>query len=206
MGLLGNAVIMIQHFPATGNYIVHREGTKVEVYSSDDEIYDEKINRFLRECLESKLYHEGTVHVATGRVSGPREVPVKQIIYCKSFEPDGGRGRATVTTNINWILWSPSKYELTVNRGMLGVTKVARVRDLADAPDEIREFMIGCTDGAHVALSQHITVPDNTSGSTKMVSTSEYFFSTGKVIYGFQQSSASEITPAEMEGLGLKHL
>lgn len=205
MPLGGRQIIMVQHFPATDDYIVHYQGNSVEFYSGEDSIDNDRVNRFITSCLEEHLYHEGTVHLATGKVSGAKTLPVKQVIYCKAFAcseaPEGSQNKAT---NINWVLWVPTSYELTVNRGILGMAKTVRLRDLADAPQEVRDFMEGCTDGQHVALSHHYSEPDRSGGVVRMKNISEYFFSTGKVIYGFQHDRVQPVTKAEMDGLGLE--
>ncbi len=203
MPIMGNTVIMVQHFPATDDYIVHMEGDKVDVYHGMSSIQDSKVNQFVRECLENKLYHEGTVHLATGKVAGAKTLPVKQVIYCKSFDATRNIKSASSASHINWVLWSPSNYELTVNRGLLGMSKAVRIRELSDAPAEIREFMTGCTDGQHVALCHHFSDHDRSGGTGKMLTVSEYFFSMGKIIYGFQHEHVYPITYAELVGLGL---
>lgn len=207
MSLLSDSVIMIQFFPDSGEYIVHREGATVEVYSGDEEIQDARIHRFLRECLADRLYHENTVYLSVNKASGSKSNPTRQILYCKSFDADAKTGQNTVaTSNINWVLWEPNKNELTVNRGTLGVAKKACLPDISMAPAEVKEFMEACTDGEHIALAQHYTDPVRKDGELEMVDVSEYFFSTGKVIYGFQHERVYPITADEMASLGLRHL
>ena len=206
MSIFHDAVVMIQYFPDSGEYIVHREGAVVEIYGSDDEIQDSRINRFLRECLAGKNYHECTIHPTANRASGTKVNPARQIIYCKSFDSEVQKAGNVATSNINWVLWEPNKFELTVNRGTLAVSKKAQVKSLADAPADIREFMEACTDGEHIALSHHYSEPVREDGDLKMVNISEYFFSTSKVIYGFQHERVAAITADEMASIGLKHL
>lgn len=204
MPLTGTGIVMVQHFPATDDYIVHREGSQVEFYNGQHNIHDERINRFIRDCLSGHFYHEGTVNLATGKVSGPKTLPVKQVLYCMTFSAtEQGRPAAPTATNINWVLWVPGNHELTVNRGVLSMAKTARINSLQDAPQEIRDFMESCTDGEHVALSHHYSEPERSGGQVKMKNVSEYFFSTGKIIYGFQHDRVGPVTAAEMEGLGL---
>lgn len=203
MPLTANSVVMVQYFPGTEDYIVHREGARVETYNGQANIDDDNVNRFIRECLSERLYHECTVHLATGKVQGAKTLPVKQVIYCKSFDASRSTKASSTATHINWVLWSPDNYELTVNRGLLGMAKTARIRELSDAPKEILDFMMACTDGQHVALGHHYSEPDRSSGVVKMKNISEYFFSTGKIIYGFQHDRVGPITEAEMVGMGL---
>lgn len=200
MPLFKNQILMVQFFPATGDYIVHREGQTVESYSGEGSIQDSSVSQFIRECLTEKLFHENTVHLSTGKVSGGKTLPVKQIIYCKAFDAQTDSKSGATGSNINWVLWVPTSCELTVNRGILGLAKVSRIRDLSDATDDVRAFMQACTDEHHVALSHHY---NETGTGGRMKSVSEYFFSTGKIIYGFQNENVSSITEAELKGLGL---
>ena len=207
MSLLSDSVIMVQYFPDTGDYIVHREGATVEVYSSDEEIQDARVHRFLRECLADRLFHENTVYLSVNKGSGSKANPTRQILYCKSFDAEEKGGQNTVAvSNINWALWEPNKSELTVNRGTLGVAKKVHLSSLSDAPKEVLEFMEACTDGDHIALAQHYSEPVRKDGELEMVEISEYFFSQSKIIYGFQHERVYPITIEEMESLGLYHM
>lgn len=207
MSIFNDSIIMIQYFPDSGEYIVHREGAIVETYESDEEITDVKINRFLRECLSNKNYHECTVHVTANKASGSKGSPGRQVVYCKSFDAEAANKSSVATSNINWVLWEPNKFQLTVNRGTLAVSKKAQIKAITDAPQEIRDFMEACTDGEHYALVHHYSDPvRGENDELKMVSVSEYFFSVSKVIYGFQHERVAPITKEEMEGLGLKHM
>lgn len=196
-------IIMVQHFPATGDFLVHRQGAEVDYYSGEETIEDSNVNKFIGECLANNYYHETTVHLATGKVSGGKTLPVRQIIYSKGFSVSPTDKKSQRAVDINWVLWAPDRHELTVNRGLLGLAKTFRIHDLGEATEEVRSFMGGCLDGQHVALSNHYSEPDRAKGSVKMHRISEYFFSTGKIIYGFQRETVASITPAEIQGLGL---
>lgn len=196
-------IIMVQHFPGTGEFLVHRQGATVDFYSSEETIEDSTVNAFIGKCLANNYFHENTVHLATGKVSGGKTLPVRQIIYSEAFSVASTDKKSHRAVDINWVLWSPNNHELTVNRGLLGLAKTFRIRDLSEATEEVREFMQGCADGQHVALSNHYSESNRTGSGVKMNNISEYFFSTGKVIYGFQRETVKPITAAELQGLGL---
>lgn len=204
MAAKARTIVMVQHFPATGNYLVHYQGGDTEFYQSLQDIGDGAVNDFIQTCLEDGLYHENTLHLATGKVTGQKTIPVKQIVYCRGFFTQSTKPAKRGRGDINWVLWVPTSNELTVNRGIIGMGRTMRISSLHDAPEDVRDFMSICTNGANVALSHHYSEPDRSSGSVKMRNVSEYFFSTGKIIYGFQHDRVGPVTEKEIEKMGLE--
>lgn len=201
-------VILVQYFPATGNYIVHYQGGESEHFIAENDIHSVGVNAFINECLKCGYYHENTVHMHTSQVSGKNTVPLRQIIYCKAFTAPALQNTAVNTpeVSINWALWSPGKRRLTVNSGVLSMSKDFLIPSLQDAPDGVREFMSACTGGSGIALSDHRVEPDYSGAEVAMLSVDEYFFSTGKVIYGFQHNRVQNVTREEAEEIGIAWL
>lgn len=196
-------IMAVQHYPATGDYIVHRVDRGVETYMSADDIKDKDVHDYLSDCVDNNLYHVCTIHLHTGKVDGPKTLPVKQITYCKFFETNEEGKQAKKTTAISWVLWEPHKYELTVNRGWILGSNTLRIRDLNDAPEDVIEFMRMCASGDNIALCRHYSKPDKTGKVARMVNVSEYFFSVGKLIYGFSGGKVADISAEEIKGMGL---
>lgn len=202
---MGQRVVLVQFFPATGNYIVHYQGAGSELFISEDNIHNGAVSQFIKECLEGEFYHESTIHMHTEVLNGKKTVPLRQIIYCKDFcSATSPVVKPQVKADINWVLWIPVNRELTINRGVLGISKVIMMDSLEGAPADVVEFMSNSTAGG-VALSHHHCEPDWSDGVVSMKNISEYFFSTGKIIYGFQNSNVSPFTAAEADNIGIKY-
>ena len=203
MAFSQDTIVLVQHFPGTDDYVVHRDGATVEFYHTQGNIKDERVIRFIKECIAEKMYHEHTVRLASGLVSGAKTLPVKQVIYCRDFEAEAPEGSKRSVNDINWVLWSPTTFELTISRGRLGVARTSQLQWLADASSDVLEFMHNCV-GSGVALARHYSKPFSNGKMTRMQQVSEYFFSAGKVIFGFQRDDVVEITPEELSGIGLE--
>lgn len=197
-------VVMVQYFPATNNYIVHFEGAGCEHYVCDEDIHNSNISEFITDCLRSHCYHESTIHMHTNQLNGKTTVPLRQVIYCRSFASEESVQPARKDTDINWVLWSPANKKLTINSGVLGVSKDFIVGELKDAPEGIVDFMSACTDGQHVALYDYHCEPDYSGPAVTMKTIDEYFFSMGKIIYGFQHNQVRLVTKEDAERIGIQ--
>lgn len=197
-------VAMVQFFPATNNYIVHFEGAGCEHFLSDAGICSNHINEFITDCLRNKCYHESTIHMPNSQVDGKKTIPMRQVIYCRSFSAEDVPNPVSGEMEFNWVLWVPTSHKLTINSGSLGASKDFIVASLKDAPDGVVDFMSACTDGRHVALSDHHCEPDYSGEEVCMKTIDEYFFSTGKVIYGFQHNQVRPITKEDTEAIGIE--
>lgn len=197
-------IVMVQHFPATDNYIVHFQGSETAFFSGEDSINSAAVNNFISECLEEGMYHETTVNMATGKVAGQKTVPLKQTIYCKGFLSEAVRPSKSGKGDINWVMWAPASNELTVNRGILSMSRIMRIASLNDAPEDVTEFMSACTSSSCIALRHNEVTSQRGKGGVSLKTVTEYFFSTGRVIYGFQNADVEDLTEKDASILGLE--
>lgn len=195
------AIVFVQFFPATGNYIIHRTGNTVQAYSSMNDIKDSKVKSFIQECFDTHHYHTNIINIATGFVSGPKTLPIKQIVYSKQFIAHDQIKSSKSSLRINWIVYSPKIFELTVNTGRLNVsTKTYRVSHIREVPEEFTDFILNCVDKGTPCLVKH-TIQKTNNGKLRRVSS--YFFSGSKPIAAFSGKDCSPVTEEELEGLGL---
>ena len=196
-------IVMVQYFPATGNYIVHYQGAESEHFVSDADIHNHDISAFIAECLRDHNYHESTIHMHTSQIAGKNTVPLRQIIYCRSFISKDQETKGQGGSDINWVLWVPASKKLTVNSGALSASKDFMIETLEDAPPGVVSFMEACTEGHLVALSDHHCEPDYSGPEVTMNNVDEYFFSTGKIIYGFQHNRVGPFTKEDAAAIGI---
>ena len=196
-------IIMVQHFPATGNYIVHFQGAECEHFVSDADFQNVEIQEFIADCQRNHNYHESTIHMHTSQIAGKDTVPLRQIIYCRNFVSKEHEVTQKQGGGINWVLWVPSSRKLTVNSGALNASKDFIIDELDEAPGGVIEFMEACIANGMVALSDHHCEPDYSGPEVKMNDVDEYFFSTGKIIYGFQHNRVTTLTKEDANAIGI---
>lgn len=231
-GTLTN-IVMVQHFPGTGEYIVYREGAEAELYRGGAAITDQDFYLYAQECVAEGCVCESSFNVATGKVEGNRYVACKQIVYCKVLA-EGASARALATgakgvaagalntvahvvggasankrdaqvsqSNINWVKWNPATYELQVCSGKLPLPRTHRIKELDEAPEEVLDFMVMCFKRKYIALSRSYRRPIYTGSQQKIMLVTEYYFSVSKPHKDFQNRDATPMTKESMEAMGL---
>ncbi len=213
MTLLPSEIVMIQHFPSTGNYLVYKGARVPEYYAGMQDIEDDVVLRYIRECRANGSFYESTVKLPTGKVTSNAYVKVKQVIYCKALDAKPKKSKTpsvssadtneSLQTNIHWVTWSPVLYNLAVNSGRIPFTRHYRIQNLSEAPEDVMEFVRNCLDDGHFVLSRTYTRPVTECGLTRITYVTEYFFSMGKIIRDFQGSNVTCVSREDFSFGGL---
>lgn len=207
--ILPSNIVMVQHIPGKDSYIVFRSGEDAKLYQGSASIANSDIDSYIRECRTSGCFREVAFFVPTGKVSDSTLI-CKEVLYCKSLgaqgsitKPSGVKPLAFLQSGINWVLWSPQVYTLSVNMGRIGFTKTLRIQTLDMAPDEVKDFMSSCYCDGSYARQREYTRPVNDGHSTHVVRVVEFYFSKTKLPTEFAGTPATDITPENAADLGL---
>lgn len=201
-------ILMVQHFPGTGEYVVYREGGAVEHYHGGSNIRDSDFYQYAQECAAAGFSRSTSFKVPVGGPGVSRTIDCKQVIYCKTFvtkalpdslemkSPGGSR-------KIAWVRWAPALYELTVGTGGFQLPKTNKVTSLSEAPVDVIDFIRTCLQEGRIALSRNYSRPVQSGRATRLVSVTEYYFSISKVTKDFQGPNVALVTDEDMPAIGL---
>lgn len=220
MNIIPKQILLVQHLPATGDYVVFREGGVAETHRSGAYDGSEDFHRYVRECTTSGALKEVTLGVPTGLVSGPKTINCKQIIYCKQFDTQHTTAvQKTVevatqaktalnklfakTNEIVYVRWNPHTYELQVQTGKVPIPSTHRIRSLEEAPPDAFSYMLDCVRDGATCLKRSYNRPISTGGIAKMTLVTEYFFSNSMTHKDFKGNDVDVLSSEDKAALGL---